>query len=116
MKQTFRQTLLVATVFALFILLHNTVAFADNSPLGKTTLSGTLYCITTDGKIHGTEGGCPDAPQAYVFITDSGVVYSLSKSTEISELISRATQKVNRLDKVRTKVSQDQLMWWQRSM
>lgn len=112
MGQTFRQTLLMAAVFVLFIGSHNAVAFADDPLSGKATINGAIYCITADGEMHEIEGGCPNVPIAYLLITDDGVVYVLNKGIETPEPISELALKAIRADKAKGNIFLDQRRWW----
>lgn len=114
MKRVVKYILLGVVISAVFL---SVGAWADNTPTGKTTLSGSIYCISSDGTMHGKEGVCPVDHAAHILITDDGEAYMLGGSTEILKQIRSASLKMGAKVKVEGDVSTAfravDVKWWE---
>lgn len=53
----------------------------------KATLTGTIHCIDTSGKLHTKAGVCPADHIAHVIITDDGRAVMLGGGEKVEQLI-----------------------------
>lgn len=117
MKQTRKLILPGLLMAAMLVMFYGSNALADEISTGETTLTGSIYCISADGTMHGKEGVCPIDHIAHLLITNDGNVYILSGSTSIEEQIRKAPLKASSKIKVKgrvvPKLKAVDVRWWQ---